>query len=81
MASLTGRPEAVAEMLAVARLPAGTEVLGPVPAADDQERMLLRVSRTKAPELARALHEAAAARSAKRAALPVRVQIDPSDLF
>jgi primosomal protein N' (replication factor Y) len=71
----------VAEMLDAARLPAGTEILGPVPAADDQERMLLRVSRSGAPELARALHEAAAVRSARRAALPVRLQVDPSDLF
>jgi primosomal protein N' (replication factor Y) len=71
----------VAELLDGARLPEGTEVLGPVPAADDQERMLLRASRSKAPELARALHEAAAMRSAKRATLPVRIQVDPADLF
>ena len=81
MASLTGRPEAVAELLGIARLPDDTEILGPVPATDDQERMLLRVSRSKAPDLARALHLAAAVRSAKRAALPVRVQVDPADLF
>ncbi|HEV7964630.1 MAG TPA: primosomal protein N' [Actinoplanes sp.] len=81
MASLTGRPEAVAEMLDAIRLPDGAEVLGPVPAADDQERMLLRVSRSKAPGLAHALHEAAAVRSAKKATLPVRIQVDPSDLF
>ena len=81
MASVTGRPEAVAELLDAARLPVDAEVLGPVPAADDQERMLLRVSRSKAPELAKALHEGAAVRSAKKAALPVRIQIDPADLF
>jgi primosomal protein N' (replication factor Y) len=81
MASLTGRPEAVAELLGAARLPDGTELLGPVPAPDEQERMLLRASRSKAADLARALHEAAAVRSAKKAALPVRVQIDPADLF
>jgi primosomal protein N' (replication factor Y) len=81
MASVTGRPEAVADLLAVARLPDETEVLGPVPAADDQERMLLRVSRSRAAELAHALHEASAVRSAKKAALTVRIQIDPADLF
>ena len=81
MASLTGRPEAVAELLDAARLPDGAELLGPVPAADDQERMLVRVSRGKAAEMAHALHEAAAVRSAKKSALPVRLQIDPSDLF
>ena len=81
MASLTGRTEAIAELLDAARLPEGAEVLGPVPAADDQERMLVRVSRSGAADMARALHEAAAVRSAKKAALPVRIQVDPADLF
>jgi primosomal protein N' (replication factor Y) len=81
MASLTGRGEAVADLLAVARLPDGTELLGPVPAPDEQERMLLRVSRSRAADLAHALHEAAAVRSAKKATLPVRIQVDPADLF
>jgi primosomal protein N' (replication factor Y) len=81
MASLTGRAEAVAELLAAARLPDGTELLGPVPVPDDTERMVLRVPRGRAADLARALHEAAAVRSARKATLPVRVQIDPADLF
>ncbi len=81
MASLTGKAEAVAELLAAARLPADAEVLGPVPADGEQERMLVRVSRANAAELARALHEAAAVRSAKKAALPVRIQVDPANLF
>ncbi|WP_245736863.1 primosomal protein N' [Micromonospora pattaloongensis] len=81
MASLTGTPEAVADLLAAARLPDGAELLGPVPAADDQERMLVRVARSRAAALARALHEAAAVRTARKAAQPVRIQIDPLDLF
>ncbi|HEY7272693.1 MAG TPA: primosomal protein N', partial [Actinoplanes sp.] len=81
MASLTGRSEAVAELLAAARLPDGTELLGPVPVPDDAERMVLRVPRGRAADLARALHEAAAVRSARKATLPVRMQIDPADLF
>nr|WP_307831308.1 primosomal protein N' [Nucisporomicrobium flavum] len=81
MASLTGKAEAVAELLDATRLPPGAEVLGPVPASDDQERMLVRVSRGKAAELARALHEAASVRSAKKAALPVRIQVDPAELL
>jgi primosomal protein N' (replication factor Y) len=81
MASLTGKPEAVAELLAVARLPAGAEVLGPVPADDDQERMLVRTSRSRAAAMAHALHEAAAVRSAKKAALPVRMEVDPATIF
>jgi len=81
MASLTGSAEAVADMLNAIRLPDGVEVLGPVPANDDQERMLLRVSRSNAAGLAHALHEAASVRSARKATLPVRVQVDPADLF
>jgi primosomal protein N' (replication factor Y) len=81
MASVTGKAEAVAEFLDAARLPDDVELLGPVPAADDQERMLLRVSRGRAAALARALHEAAAVRSVKKANLPIRIQIDPSELL
>ncbi|MEV0897839.1 primosomal protein N' [Actinoplanes sp. NPDC049802] len=81
MASVTGQAAAVAELLSLARLPEETEILGPVPASDGQERMLLRVSRSKAADLAHALHEAAAVRSARKAALPVRIQVDPADLF
>ncbi|MGK5677771.1 primosomal protein N' [Actinoplanes sp. URMC 104] len=81
MASLTGKAEAVADFLGVARLPDDTELLGPVPADEDQERMLLRVPRGRAAALARALHEAAAVRSAKKAPLAVRIEVDPSALF
>ncbi|WP_230860012.1 primosomal protein N' [Actinoplanes aureus] len=81
MASVTGQTAAVSELLSLARLGDDVEVLGPVPATDDQERMLLRVSRSRAAELAHALHEAAAVRSARKAALTVRVQVDPADLF
>ncbi|MFC4064949.1 primosomal protein N' [Actinoplanes subglobosus] len=81
MASVTGQAAAVAELLSLARLPDGAELLGPVPAADEQERMLLRVTRSRAADLAHALHEAAGVRSARKAALPVRIQVDPADLF
>jgi len=81
MASLTGKAAAVADFLQAARLPADTELLGPVPADDDQERILLRVPRSLAAPLAKSLHEAAAVRSARKATLPVRVEIDPSALF
>jgi primosomal protein N' (replication factor Y) len=82
MASLTGTPAAVAELLAAARLPAGAEPLGPVPAAEEgQERMLLRTGRSAGRALAAALHEAMGVRSAKKAPDPVRVQIDPMELL
>ncbi|WP_307249180.1 primosomal protein N' [Catenuloplanes indicus] len=81
MASLTGQPDAVADLLDTARLPDDAELLGPVPADDDQERMLVRVRRGAAGALAKALHEAAGVRSARKAPHPVRIQIDPHDLF
>ena len=81
MASVTGTAGAVADLLAAARLPEGAELLGPVPAGEGQERMLIRVSRSRAAALAAALHAAAGVRTARRAAQPVRVQIDPPDLF
>ena len=81
MASLTGAPEAVADLLAAAHLPAEAEVLGPVPAGEGQERMLVRAPRGRAAEVARALHEAAGVRSARKAPAAVRIQVDPADLF
>ncbi|SCL29629.1 primosomal protein N' [Micromonospora inyonensis] len=81
MASVTGTAPAVAELLAEAHLPDQAEVLGPVPAADDRERMLVRVPRSRAAALAEALHAAAGVRAARKAADPVRVQVDPLELF
>ncbi|MEN3309261.1 MAG: hypothetical protein V7603_5463 [Micromonosporaceae bacterium] len=81
MASLTGAPPAVAELLELARLPDGTDTLGPVPLPDGQERMLLRVPRSAGRALADALHEATGVRTAKKAPDPVRVQVDPLELI
>ncbi|MEU5937965.1 primosomal protein N' [Micromonospora sp. NPDC047548] len=81
MASVTGPAAAVADLLAEARLPDGAEVLGPVPADDERERMLVRVPRARAVALAEALHTAAGVRSARKAADPVRLQVDPLSLF
>ncbi|WFE28882.1 primosomal protein N' [Solwaraspora sp. WMMD791] len=81
MASVTGPTEAVAELLAALRMPDGAELLGPVPAADGQERMLIRVRRSQAAELARQLRVAAGTRTARRTGQPVRIQIDPLDLL
>ncbi|HEY6749667.1 MAG TPA: primosomal protein N' [Mycobacteriales bacterium] len=80
-ASLTGTADAIADLLAAARLPAGAEPLGPVPAGDDAERLLLRVPRSEGTALAAALHAAAAIRSARKAPDPVRIQLDPLELF
>ncbi len=97
-ASVRGSAEAVAGLLAASRLPAATQVDGPVPVEDDvrrpgpapgakvsgtpaeQVRYVLRVPVADGADLARALHAAAAVRSARRDPGPVRIQIDPRDL-
>jgi primosomal protein N' (replication factor Y) len=81
MASLTGPPDAVNDLLLLAALPDGAELLGPVPVGDE-ERALVRVaSRTAGAALASALHAAAGVRSARKAEGSVRIQIDPRELW
>jgi primosomal protein N' (replication factor Y) len=93
MASVTGTPEAVAEFVGAAGLPADAQVLGPVetaPArqvgqdpdvsAETQERALIRIGRGEGLALARALHAAQATRSARKDGGPVRVQLDPAEV-
>jgi len=96
MAAVTGPPEAVAELLASADLPADAEVLGPVPLpvpgpgrprrpgappeGERWDRALVRVPPGSGPALAAALKTAQAARLARREGAPVRVRIDPEDI-
>jgi primosomal protein N' (replication factor Y) len=90
MAALTGSAGAVADLLDSLELPAGAEVLGPVPAigrvpgqpdaAETGERMLVRVPRQLGTELAAALKGAQAGRSARKALGAVRVELDPNVL-
>jgi primosomal protein N' (replication factor Y) len=79
MASLTGTAAAIGEMLG--GLPEPHEVIGPVPVGDDTQRMLIRVPRAQGAQLAAALKAGAAARSARKAADPVKVVLDPLELF
>jgi primosomal protein N' (replication factor Y) (superfamily II helicase) len=83
MASLTGTAAAVRELIDVARLPAGTEVLGPVPIRGEETkvRALLRAARRTGGALAHALKAAQGVRSARKAADTVRVEIDPLELI
>jgi len=81
LASITGPPVGVANLIAAADLPAGAKLLGPVPLPEDRERLLVRVSRPAGAELARALAAAQAIRSARKAPEPVRVELDPLELF
>ncbi|WP_394329303.1 hypothetical protein [Nocardiopsis sp. CNR-923] len=87
MASITGAPEHVRELLDQLELPEGTELLGPVPVASAREgardgdarteRALLRVPRGGVGALARALKAAASARSARRDEHLAQVRVDP----
>ena len=90
MASLTGSPAALADLLDLVDLPDGAELLGPVPVdprpgadgATGEERALVRVaSRAAGGALAEALHDAAGVRSARKAEGSVRVQIDPREIW
>ena len=56
-------------------LPAGAEVLGPVP-VDDEHRVLLRVPRSSGEALSRSLGDLQRVRSARKLD-PVRIQVDP----
>lgn len=92
MASVEGPAPAVSAFLGHVSLPAGAEILGPAPVetrageeraaaeTDPTVRAVLRLDRRRGAELARALAQAAAVRSARKGA-PVRVQVDPADLW
>jgi len=82
MATLTGAPAAVRQMLGEARLPAETQVLGPVPVGESgQERAMIRVPRGGAAALSAALKGASGVRAARKAPDVVRVCVDPLDLI
>jgi len=92
MAAITGSAAAIAEFIGSAGLPDRAEILGPVPAEpgplvngpepdpEPQERALIRITRTDGLALARALHAAQAARSARKDGAAVRVQLDPAEV-
>jgi primosomal protein N' (replication factor Y) len=98
MASLSGPHGAVRALLDAARLPPGTEVLGPVPVpgADvpgagvpgepagpdaDLVRFLVRAPRSSGAALAAELRTGQAARTARKDAGAVRLELDPAELI
>ena len=86
MATLTGSPAAVREMLGEVVLPGEAQVLGPVPVdaprGDEvRERAMVRVPRGSGSALAAALKGAVGVRSARKASEVVRVCIDPLDVI
>jgi primosomal protein N' (replication factor Y) len=81
MAAVTGTATAEDDLLNATVLPGGAEVIGPAPSTGDSQRMLIRVPRSRGAELATALKQAASGRSARKAAEPVKVVLDPLELF
>ena len=92
MASAAGPAEAVRELLRAVDLPAGAEVLGPVPVAADGAladgrsdqadlRFLIRVPRSAGTAMMAALRAGQAVRSARKDAGSVRLQLDPAELI
>jgi primosomal protein N' (replication factor Y) (superfamily II helicase) len=80
MAALDGTPDTLAGL----EVPAGAEVLGPVPlpgeAEGERERLLIRVPRSQGAALATALAALQAGRSARKLPDPLRVELDPQRL-
>jgi primosomal protein N' (replication factor Y) (superfamily II helicase) len=83
MAALTGTEDSIRALLESATLPDGAEVLGPVSGGEQDPglmRYLVRVPRSAGAELAAALHAGQAARTARKEAGQLRVQLDPAAL-
>jgi len=86
VATITGGPDDLEQAVAALQLPAGAEVLGPVPVegvrdALDEEtvRYVVRVPRSSGAALSSALGDLQAQRSTRK--LPhVRVEVDPAQL-
>ncbi|HEV7450684.1 MAG TPA: primosomal protein N' [Pseudonocardiaceae bacterium] len=80
MAALDGAPDTLAGL----DVPAGAEVLGPVPVPGqtqgERERLLVRVPRSQGSALATALTALQAGRSARKLPDPLRVELDPVEL-
>ena len=89
MASVTGPPSAIADVVDSMRLPPDADLLGPVPVPapagrrerdEPFERLLIRVPPGSGAALAAALKQARVARAARGAAEPVLMRMDPLDI-
>jgi primosomal protein N' (replication factor Y) (superfamily II helicase) len=84
MAAVTGPAEVVEAFLAEAALPAGAELIGPVVLGGTGEgkvQALIRIPRSGGLALAAALRAALAARTARKEAGQIRIQLDPAELI
>lgn len=77
IASIAGDPGALDDALTLLApsLPAAVEVLGPVPAGEEEERLIVRVPRASGPALSRALLDLQRVRSSRKLDA-VRVRVD-----
>ncbi len=79
LAVLTGAQADIDDLLALTELPDGVLHRGPVPAPTGV-RLLLSIERAHGLELAQALKDATAVRSARKKGEPVNIKFDPYDL-
>ncbi|SDJ25416.1 replication restart DNA helicase PriA [Frankineae bacterium MT45] len=90
LAKLTGPARAVEELLQLVELPVNSEVIGTIsveeapvsPGGEEApQRSMIRSARMSGGELAAALKAAAAVRSARKATDPVKIELDPAEIF
>jgi len=79
LAVLSGTQADIDELLSITQLPDGVTKRGPVPMATGV-RLLLAIDRAHGVELAQALKESTAVRSARKRGEPVNIRFDPYDL-
>ncbi len=79
LATVTGEPGAVDDVLTLLAPPDHVEVLGPVPSGSDEERLVLRTPRAHGAELARSLGDLQRIRSSRKLDA-VRIRVDPASL-
>jgi primosomal protein N' (replication factor Y) len=79
VATVTGPPEGLDELMRGLDLPAGAETLGPVPVDEENARLILRLPHALGGSLSQALRQGQAARSARKLT-HLRVQVDPTEL-
>ncbi|MBU6347492.1 MAG: primosomal protein N' [Actinomycetales bacterium] len=79
IAVLAGQKADIDDLLAIAELPDGVTIRGPVPTAAGV-RLILAINRSNSVDLATALKSASVIRSARKRGEPVNIRFDPYDL-
>ena len=80
MAAVRGSQAGVDGLLRHLEVPAGVEVLGPVPWSEAEVQLLVRSDLAQGSRLTKALSQAAAVRSAHKEPGSIRIQVDPTEL-